>query len=177
MRSKLIDEVCSFQEPLDPDELKSAPILNAFLAETWRLAPPLDAHNIKATRNVHHPEGWTITKGTNVSIELQYWSMDDPDQYPNPTEFRIERWIPEGHPLYDPKYFRKGVDYNVMNVKYRSFHAGAHMCLGGHFAKLEARIVFTRLLQKYDIQLKNESLKNFPLRQYSNEFKLTPREG
>lgn len=176
LRSKLIEEVSSFREPLDPDELKSAPILNAFLAETWRLAPPLDSHNILATKNLDHPDGWTIPKGTRVSIELQLWSIKDPENYPDPTKFRIERWIPESHPLHDPKYYRAGVDYNVMNVKYRSFHMGAHMCLGGHFAKLEARVVLTRLLQKYNIELQNESLKHFPLRQYVNEFKLTPRD-
>jgi cytochrome P450 len=175
-RSMLMDEVQSFQEPLDPDELKSAPILNAFLAETWRLVPPLDSHNLKATRTLQHPDGYTIPKGAHVSLELQLWSIMDPHKYPNPTEFRIERWLPKGHPLYDPKYCREDVDYNVMNINYRSFHMGAHMCLGGHFAKLEARIVLTRLLQKYNITLQNESLKTFPLRQHVNEFKLTLKD-
>jgi cytochrome P450 len=48
--------------------------------------------------------------------------------------------------------------------------------LGGHFAKLEARIVLTRLLQTYDMEIRSQELVEFPLRQYENEFKLVCRK-
>ena len=40
----LVEEVQTFADPLDFDELKAAPILNAVLAETWRLNAPLNSH-------------------------------------------------------------------------------------------------------------------------------------
>lgn len=174
IRDQLLEEVSSFKDPLEFEELKSAPVLNAFLAEVWRLIPPLSVHPGMATVDLHY-KGYTIHKGTFVSADLQMYYLTDTERFPDAQAFRIERWLPKGHKLHDPKYYAEGIDYNVMSVKYRSFNAGAHMCLGSYFAKLEARVVVTRLLRDYDVELRNEGMKKYPLRQHVNEFKLSKR--
>ena len=174
IRELLRQEVQTFAEPLDPNELKAAPILNAFMAETWRMVPPVDSHNM-GTNKDFLLKGYKIPKGTGVSIDIQAFNVMQDGLYKNPTEFRIDRWLPKDHPFHNPEYFQDGVDYNVMSTKFRAFAFGCHMCLGAHFAKLEARIVLTRLLQKYDIEIQNNKMTKFPLMQYNNEFKLTRR--
>lgn len=170
----LREEVATFSEPLNFDQLKRAPILNAFLAEVWRLVAPALSHNAKAATAITY-KGYYFPKNTRFMMDIQANAVLDQDRYPDPLDFRLDRWIPEGHALHNPKYYAVGIDYNVMSVKYRPFNAGAHMCLGSYFAKLEARVVLTRLLQSYDIDIINEGLETFPLRQHTNDFKLTKR--
>jgi cytochrome P450 len=175
LRELLREEVKFFSEPLNVDELKAAPLLNAFLAEACRMVSPLHAHQIEALTDIDF-KGYKVRKGTVLMLDIQHYNMkEDGGRYRNPLEFRVERWLPEGHPLHDPTYFQAGIDYNVMSVKYRAFNFGNHMCLGGHFAKLEARVLLTRILQGYDIEVRNETLVKFPLRQYKNEFLLKKR--
>jgi cytochrome P450 len=174
IRNMLIDEVKTFSEPLDVDQLKAAPVLNAFMAETWRIVAPLDSHNLSAAKDFEF-KGYKIKQGTGVSIDIQAYNVQDGGTYKDPMEFRIERWLPQDHPLHNPKYFQEGVDYNIMSTKYRAFNMGSHTCLGAHFAKLEARIVLTRLLQNYDMEIRNNEMTYIPMMQYSNDFKLTKR--
>lgn len=77
--------------------------------------------------------------------------------------------------MHDPKY-HVDIDYNVMSTKYRPFNIGAHMCLGAHFAKIESRVVITRLFQKYDLEIRDPQIRKFPLLQRFSDFKLTERE-
>lgn len=167
----LREEVQSFAEPLNIDELKTAPILNAFLAECWRLVPPTDTHIMEAATDLEY-NGYTIPKGVGVLIDIGGHGILNEERFPDAREFKLERWLPKDHPLHSPKYFAD-VDYNLMSPKFRAFNMGAHQCLGAHFAKLESRIVVARMIQRYDIQIKNERLDETPLLQYANEFKLT----
>ena len=78
--------------------------------------------------------------------------------------------------MYDEsKANREEIDYNTMSSKFRTFNLGPHMCLGGHFAKLEVRIVLTRLFQKYSLEIADKRLIMFPTKQHLNDFKLTKR--
>jgi len=56
----LIEEVKTFQEPLDFDELKSAPVLNAFVAECWRMDPPVSLTFRKITETQQY-KGYQLT--------------------------------------------------------------------------------------------------------------------
>jgi cytochrome P450 len=172
IQKMLVKEVQAFSEPLDVDELRNAPLLNAFLAETWRLVPPLGDYVLVATEDVDF-KGYKVRKGVQVALSLQGYNVMKEGRYQDPDEFHLGRWLPKEHPLHDPKYFQEGVNFNVMSTKYRAFNMGAHSCLGAHFAKMEARVVLTRLLQSYDIQVTHDRLIKFPLLQYDNHFMLT----
>lgn len=175
-REALVQEIRGYssEEEIDVDELKfEAPILNAILAETWRLTAPLSGHNTCAAVDLHY-KGYVIPKGTFVLTDISAHNVLNEKRYPGASDFHFERWLPEDHPLYDERWANKEekIDYNVMSHKFRTFNMGQHMCLGGHFAKMETRIVCTRILQNYTIDVRNVKFMRFPLFQISNEFKL-----
>lgn len=162
----------------DVDQLKfRAPVLNAVLAETWRLAPPVANHTTTAKVDLYY-KGYTIPKGTFLCMDLSAHNILNETRYKDPTEFCFERWLPEDHPLFDKaRANSETIDYNVMSNKFRSFSMGQHMCLGGHFAKMETRIVVSRILQRYTVDVRNKKCETFPLFQILNEFKLTPNDA
>jgi cytochrome P450 len=177
LEAVLVEEVQSLKEPLDIDQLKhESPILNAVMAESWRLTAPLSSHATCATQDLHY-KGYVIPKGTFVSADIHGHAVMNDARYPKASEFHYERWLTKDHPLYNHAVANvEDIDYNVMNIKFRTFSMGSHMCLGGHFAKLEVRIVVARLFQKYKIETRNERVASFPLRQVLSDFKISERE-
>ena len=173
---KEIDSIGGPDEPLDVEKLKNqAPVLNAVLAESWRLTAPLSTHVAATTEDLEY-KGYHIPKDTFVLTDIQAHNKMNNALYPKAAEFHFQRWLPKEHALYDPSLANtQKIDYNVMNSNFRSFNFGPHMCLGAHFAKQEVRIVMTRLLQNYCLEIRNESHKPFPLKQFVSEFKLTKR--
>eukprot|EP00977_Amphora_coffeiformis_P024704 scaffold16706_cov153-Amphora_coffeaeformis.AAC.2 len=174
LEAALVKEVQGFRgEVLDIDKLKNeAPVLNALMAESWRLAAPLASHATVAAEDLEY-KGYLIPKGTFVTADVHAHAKMNNELYPGAEIFCFERWLPKDHPLYDPsKANTEEIDYNVMSSKFRSFNHGPHMCLGAHFAKLEVRIVLTRLFQSYKLEVRNETVANFPLKQILSEFKV-----
>jgi len=174
IRTALIDEAKGFQEPLDYDELKSAPVLNAFLAETWRMDPPAPLGVRKLTKMQVY-NGYTFPKGISVGYNISLLNKNS-DLYPDPEAFNIERFLPANHPLVkDPQIQKasKHVDFNSMKANYPVFGGGLHACIGSHFAKLEMRVLVTRLLQSYSIEEQNPEKLYFPINGWANEFRLT----
>lgn len=170
----LVEEVQSFQEPLDFDELKSAPILNAFMAESWRMDPPVAGAFRKLREDVNY-NGYTLYKDMMVRYNILAASENE-DLYPSSKTFEIQRFLPSEHPLsLDQNKQAKGVDYNNLKANYPVFGGGAHGCLGSHFAKLEMRVLLARLLQSYDLQVRNSVKVYFPVNGWKNEFKLTKK--
>ena len=175
----LVEEINSFKsldrDTLDFDELKEAPILNAFLAESWRKDPPVAAGSKVALEDISY-KNWIIPKGTQLHYSIHLGAYNE-QRYPNPSEFHIERFLPKDHPLVkEAKWHVDDVDlHDTMKPSYPIFGGGTHGCLGNHFAKLEARILLTRMLQKYHVGVRNSKKKNFPFNFWMNEFKLTPR--
>jgi sterol 14alpha-demethylase len=168
------NEVESFREPLDFDELKNVPLLNAFLAEMWRMDPPVNAAFRKLTKDVEY-NGYSFPRDMIVRYDITA-SLQNYSLYPNPSLFDISRFLPVDHPLSlssSPSsssngmngnskpcgenrcWHAKGVDYNNMQANYAVFGGGSHGSLGSHFAKLEMRVLITRLLQKYKLAVRN----------------------
>ena len=167
-------------EGLQPDyeQLKAAPILNAFLAENWRLVSPVSGHagTVTVPLDFNTPSGTYHTpKGVALSVKLD-GSVNDGDdsQILNPLEFHLGRYLPPDHPLQDCTKFATGIDYNSLGLKYRTFGVGAHTCLGHHFAKIEARLFLTRLLQSFDVKIHKAKLVKMPLQKWDIEFELIP---
>lgn len=174
VQAALIEEVQSFQEPLDFDELKNAPVLNAFLAESWRMDPPVAGAFRKLRENTEY-KGYKLPKDIVVRYNILAATRND-NVYPTPSQFEIQRYLPQDHPfLLDSSLEAKGVDYNNLKANYPVFGGGSHSCLGSHFAKLEMRVLLTRLLQKYDLRVRNCDKVHFPVNGWKNEFKLTAK--
>lgn len=174
----LREEISGFSgQELDVDRLKyEAPVLNAVMAEIFRLAAPLAGHTTSANVDLTY-KGYAIPKGTFIQADVQAHNILNEKLYPAASEFHFERWLPKDHPLFDDRFaIKEKIDYNVMSTKFRSFNMGQHMCLGGHFAKMEIRIVIVRLLQQYNFEIRNEKIAKFPMYQITNEFKLSRRQ-
>jgi len=174
----LAKEVRGFSgQAIDADQLKyEAPVLNAVMAETFRLMPPLSGHTTRTLVDLAYKD-YMIPKGTFIQSDIYAHNILNDERYPEASEYHFERWLPKEHPLFDDRFaIREKIDYNVMSSKFRSFNMGQHMCLGGHFAKMEVRIVVARILQKYTVEVRNETLATFPVYQLTSEFKLNRRK-
>lgn len=109
-RRKLVDR---------PDLLDSA------IEEMLRAEPPVQGLPRRLTQDLEL-HGTTIPKGSEISL-LFAAANHDPEHYPDPENFDIER------PARD----------------HLSLGFGLHKCVGQHIARLEARAYFRRLLDKY----------------------------
>lgn len=173
----LVEEVSSFKnEQLDFDELKDAPILNAFLAESWRKDPPVPAGSKVALQDLPYKD-WIFPKGVRVHYSIHLGAYNEL-RYRHPSEFHIERFLPKEHPLVkeDKWHVDDASLRDIMKPSFPIFGGGSHGCLGSHFAILESRIFVTRLLQKYQVEIRNAKRQvNFPLISWTSEFKLIPK--
>ncbi|KAI2097396.1 hypothetical protein LOZ33_003366 [Ophidiomyces ophidiicola] len=71
-----------------------------------------------------HFEGWTIPKGTPVSMS-SYWMHRDAGVFPNPGRFEPERW------------FCRGVQLRIMQSHYVPFAKGSRACMGQNLVYMQ----------------------------------------
>lgn len=129
----VIDEVravCGGAPP-DDDQLGRLPLLDAVLKETLRLLPPapmLIRYTSRPTPfgRFHLPEGAMVFFSSYVTHRLE-------EVYHDPLRFDPGRWERETPSTYE----------------YLPFGAGAHNCVGRHFAMLEMKTVLAVLLQRF----------------------------
>jgi cytochrome P450 len=155
--------------------LKSAPVLNAFIAESWRKDPPVTI-GFRRTVNPQEYQGFKFPERQGFMYSILLASQNE-KLYPQPLNFDIQRFLPQGHPLVTDTGLNMAaekIDFNSMKANYPIFGGGMHACLGSHFAKLEMRIFLTRLLQSYDIEERNAEKVNFPINGFKTEFRVTP---
>lgn len=104
--------------------------------ESLRLIPPVPSFPRRALKDFEFG-GYRIPAGTSVGISTAYTHMME-EHWPDPEKFDPMRFSPEG---------AKG------RHKYAwvPFGGGAHMCLGLHFAYMQAKIFFHHLLTTHRI--------------------------
>lgn len=86
----LVEEVRCFADPLDFDELKCAPILNAVLVENWRLNAPLSSHTVRVNCDLDYKD-YRFPNGTLLLLDTQSYHHVNEELYPDASTFRIER--------------------------------------------------------------------------------------
>ncbi|HEU4640828.1 MAG TPA: cytochrome P450 [Gemmatimonadaceae bacterium] len=127
-----LDEVLGGRLPTVAD-LPRLPYTRQVIAESMRIFPPAWAVERRATEDVQIG-GYTIRKGT-VVLACQYFVHRDPRWWPEPERFLPERW---SEPSRDrPKF------------AYFPFGAGTRICIGEHFAWMEATLVLATLAQRW----------------------------
>lgn len=94
--------------------------------EMLRCTTPATETQRHCPHNIQMEEGQEIEAGKTICASLLA-ANHDPESFPNPETFDIER----------------------ANLKHVSFGEGAHFCLGAQLARLEGRIVFTALLERF----------------------------
>lgn len=169
----LSTEVSSLSDPLTPEELKNAPVLNACIHESLRVDPPISGAYRQSAKGVQY-NGYSFEQGTVFKYSILMTTSDE-RVYKEPARFNMRRFLPKEHPLY-----RSEDDSNVDPLQGRSsypiFGGGTHQCLGRSFAQLELRILVARIARHYKLEVRNPKKTGFPISRWSIEFKLTPKD-
>ncbi|XP_021267691.1 cytochrome P450 3A9-like [Numida meleagris] len=153
-----IDTVLPNKAPLTYEAIMQLDYLDMAVNETLRLYP-LGGRLERTCKKDVEINGVTIPKGTIVIIP-PYILHRDPEYWPNPEEFRPERFSKENKDNIDP-------------YTYLPFGAGPRNCIGMRFALLTLKVAITAILQHFTFQVCKET--QIPLKLLSQGL-LTPEK-
>ena len=123
------------------DDLHHLPYTEAVITEAMRVYPPVYLIGREATTDLELG-GYRVKKGYTIFMS-QWVSHRDPRYFPEPEEFRPERWL-DGLAKRLPKY------------AYYPFGGGPRVCIGNTFALMEAAILLAAVGQKYRFTVEPE---------------------
>jgi cytochrome P450 len=116
------------------DDLPRLPYTDAVVRETLRLRPPAHIFGREATKE-QTLGNYRIPKGSTVLISP--WALHhDARFFPEPDRFRPERWL-DGSAKNAPKH------------AYLPFGGGVRVCIGNHFAMMEAVLVLATMARTF----------------------------
>uniref|UniRef100_H3CNU3 Cytochrome P450 4V2 n=1 Tax=Tetraodon nigroviridis TaxID=99883 RepID=H3CNU3_TETNG len=123
--------------PTNIEDLKKLKYLECVIREALRLFPsvPFFARSLGEDCHIN---GFKVPKGANAII-ITYGLHRDPRYFPDPEEFRPERFLPEnsvGRPPY----------------AYLPFSAGLRNCIGQRFALMEEKVVLASILRRFTVE-------------------------
>jgi cytochrome P450 len=139
---RLRDEVAALglaaDAPSSFDDLEKMPLSEMAFRETLRLRPPVPSLPRRAMRDFSF-NGFTIPAGTAVGVNPLY-THHMKDIWPEPGRF-------------DPLRFTEEAQRNRHRFAWVPFGGGAHMCLGLHFAYMQAKCFARHFLQNLEVSL------------------------
>jgi len=139
---KLRDEVSALglaaDAPTGFDDLEKLPLTEMAFKEALRIKPPVPSMPRRAVRDFTF-KGFAIPGGTLVGINPLF------------THHMAEHWpAPD---TFDPMRFTKEAERDRHRYAWVPFGGGAHMCLGLHFAYMQAKTFARHFLQNLDVSL------------------------
>lgn len=124
------------QTPPGHEHLRDLVYLGQTIDESLRLYPPIHLGSRIAAIDLNF-DGYHIPAGMRVLYSI-YLTQRHPDYWPEPDQFRPERFAPgEKHAPYT----------------FLPFGGGPRNCIGAAFAGVETKIVLARILQRFDLTL------------------------
>jgi sterol 14alpha-demethylase len=129
------EEVLDGDRPLDIRNVHGLAYLDRALHESERLHPITSGIVRIATEQIDYA-GYRLPKGAMVTVPTAM-SHRLGDVFADPDRYHPDRYLD------DPAAARSLV----------GFGGGVHRCLGVHFAYLQMKVVITRLLQRFDLEL------------------------
>jgi cytochrome P450 len=120
------------------DDLAGLPYNLAVIEEAMRLHPPAYMTAREATHELTIG-GHTFGKGAILAVNIRGIHRR-PDYYPDPDAFRPERMLPD-------------VKKQRPRERYLPFGAGPRVCIGSHFALIEAQLALATLVQHARLHL------------------------
>lgn len=116
--------------PPTEEQLGKLPLLEAVVKESMRLVPPVP-YTLRRVKEPVEVGGVNLRRG-DVVILSHYFTHHMPELYPDPQQFRPERWE----------------QINPNQYEYLPFSAGPRRCIGYHFAmtvlKTSLALIFQR---------------------------------
>jgi cytochrome P450 len=140
------------------EDLKALSYLNGVVHETLRLYPPGIISARKVIRDIWF-DGHRVRAG-RILVFSPYVTHRLPELWPEPLEFRPERWIP-GSP-----HYRKPAPHEFL-----PFSGGPHRCIGAGMAVTEMTVMLARLLARTSLRLPAQRIRA------SGYAALRPRHG
>ena len=132
IQDDVLAELDALEGPVTMKGLRSLPLLDAVLKETLRLYPPAWATGREALEPIELADG-TIPTGAMI-VASQWVVHRDPRFWVGPSRFRPQRWL-------------NGETTGLPRMAYFPFGGGERVCVGAHFATMEALLVIATLLQ------------------------------
>jgi len=118
------------------NDVKALEYTERVLQESMRLLPPAWTTGREATEEVEIG-GYRIPEGAQILIS-QWVVHRDPRWFPNPEAFDPDRWREDSE---RPRY------------AYFPFGGGPRVCIGNHFAMMEATLLLAMIVQRYRVDL------------------------
>ncbi len=138
---KLRDEVDRVLDGRIPtyEDLPNLPYSQQVFKETLRLYPPADSLARTALRDVQIGD-YLIPKNTTVIVSPNVM-QHRADYFPDPERF-------------DPERFSVEQEKKIHRYAYFPFGGGPRVCIGNHFAMMEAQLILVTLVQMLTFELK-----------------------
>lgn len=149
VQAKLAEEIRStfhsFDDIAGGPTLYGCKYLKAFIQESLRVAPPvaaeLDREVLKGGMVV---DGEFVPEGVNVSVG-HYCLSYNSEIFPNPLEFRPERWIVG-------EKASSAESVAMAESAFCAFSTGSRGCPGKNLAWLEMMIVMAKIIYKFEVR-------------------------
>ncbi|GJD16856.1 cytochrome P450 [Rivularia sp. IAM M-261] len=136
VRDRLLAELNCIGENPDITTILALPYFNAVCNEVLRIYP---TQLFSFPRIVESPVeimGYKLSPGT-ILIANIYSTHQREDLYPEPKQFKPERFLEKQFPTYE----------------FLPFGGGSRVCIGGTFALLEMKLVLATILSHYQLKL------------------------
>lgn len=145
IEEKLHKELAALPEdqPLGLESLAHLPYTQAIFKETLRLYPPAWILGRQAIQDVQLGP-WHVPKDS-ILVSSPYIMHRKPEIFDDPLTFKPERWLDEN--------FEK----NIPRHGYLPFGGGPRICIGNHFASMEAILVIATLAKSWRFTLNDPS--------------------
>lgn len=153
---RLREELSSLPDASDPSALMRSPWLNAVCMETLRIYPVAFIAGPRLTLKPVTVMGETFPANRMLTPCI-YLAHRDPSRYPNPTEFRPDRFI----------------DRQFSPFEFLPFGGGNRRCIGSAFALFEMKIVLAAIVQQCDLAIAEPE----PVRPVRRGVTIAPQTG
>ncbi|HKS18334.1 MAG TPA: cytochrome P450 [Bradyrhizobium sp.] len=138
LRDEVIHLGLAASEPTTLDRLEAMPLAEMAFKEALRKKPPVPSIPRRAVRDFTF-KGFAIPAGTLVGVNPLF-THHMPEVWPDPEQF-------------DPMRFTDEAQRNRHRFAWVPFGGGAHMCLGLHFAYMQAKTFARHFLQNLEVSL------------------------
>lgn len=139
VKEKLLQELDIIGINSDPSSIAKLPYLTAVCQETLRIYPIVVNGVPRIVKSPIEITGYKIPE-KNVIIPSIYLAHHRPEVYPNPKQFKPERFLERQFSPYE----------------YLPFGGGNRRCIGLAFAQYEMKIVLATILSHFQVSLVNK---------------------